>query len=483
MTAEILAVGTELLMGQIANTNAQYISSRLPDIGINVYFHQVVGDNPERLKGSLRHALGRSDVVIMTGGLGPTMDDLTKETVAECFGLGMVLDAESLERIRDRMSRSGNSRMARSNERQAYLPEGAIILANDNGTAPGCIIEAEEKTVVMLPGPPSEMRPMFDEKVMPYLGRHADFVLESKFLRVFGIGESKLEEMLRDIIEAQTNPTLATYAKEGEVTLRVTARYKTGHNCEAGQSCGAGASAGDCQSFNSRASSDVHVDILTPVVEEVRARIGDCLFSTEDEDLEEAALKALISKNLTLSLAESCTGGLIAARLTNIPGASGAFISSAVTYSNEAKSALLGVREETLREYGAVSRQTAREMAEGARKASGSDIALSVTGIAGPDGGSAEKPVGLVYLGISIGGGENGGGAGCSSGGGSIGGISIGVGENGGGAGCSSGGANAGKTYVREIRVLGPRARVRNIACLNAFDMIRRAALGLPWAD
>ena len=215
MTAEILAVGTELLMGQIANTNAQYISSKLPDIGVYVYYHQVVGDNPQRLKDTLLHSLGRSDVIIMTGGLGPTMDDMTKETVAACFGKKLVLDEESLSRIKARMTGYGVSIMPKNNERQAYFPEGAAIMKNDNGTAPGCIINEGGKIIIMLPGPPSEMRPMFDISVMPYLAQFTEYRLESKFLRVFGVGESRLEDMLKDIIEAQTNPTIATYAKEG----------------------------------------------------------------------------------------------------------------------------------------------------------------------------------------------------------------------------------------------------------------------------
>ena len=473
MTAEILAVGTELLMGQIANTNAQYISSRLPDIGINVYFHQVAGDNPVRLKSALESALGRSDIVIMTGGLGPTMDDLTKDVVAGCFGKRLVLDEGSLFRIRERMARSGNLSMPKNNEKQAYLPEGAIILSNDNGTAPGCIIEEGGKTVVMLPGPPSEMRPMFNASVMPFLGKYAEYRLESKFLRVFGIGESRLEEMLKDLVEAQTNPTLATYAKEGEVTLRVTARYPAVPGKKAGgNQTGIDMPGTDSISHIAMPGTDIassiampgtdnispidtpdtniispndtsETDIISPIVGIIRERLGDCLFSEDNENLEEAALRALACRNLTLALAESCTGGLIASRVTDIPGASEVFLSSAVTYSNRAKMSVLGVREETLRVYGAVSSQTALEMADGARRVSGSDIAVSVTGIAGPGGGSEEKPVGLVYLALSD--------------------------ENG--------------AKAKEIRVTGPRARVRNIACLNAFDMIRRAALGLPWVD
>jgi nicotinamide-nucleotide amidase len=271
---------------------------------------------------------------------------------------------------------------------------------------------------------------MFDGKVMPYFAKYAEYRLESKFLRIFGIGESMLEDMLSDIVKSQTNPTLATYAKEGEVTIRVTARY-------ANRAGSAGTDAGSAGTDAGAA------DILTPVVDIIRERVGDRLYSVDDEDLHEAALKALSDKNLTLSLAESCTGGLIASRITDIPGSSKTFLSSAVTYSNEAKSAILGVRAGTLLEHGAVSAETAGEMAEGARRVFGSDVALSVTGIAGPDGGSDSRPVGLVYLAISD--------------------------KNG--------------VFVKEIRVQGPRARVRNIACLNAFDMIRRSALDLPRID
>jgi nicotinamide-nucleotide amidase len=291
-------------------------------------------------------------------------------------------------------------------------------------------LEEGDKTIVMLPGPPSEMRPMFDEKVMPYLGKYAEYRLESRFLRIFGIGESMLEDMLKDIVEAQSNPTIATYAKEGEVAIRVTARC---------------ANRPQLSRDDGPPDSDepISVDILSPVVNLIRERVGDRMYSEDDEDLEVAALKALSAKNLTLSLAESCTGGLIASRITDIPGSSKTFLSSAVTYSNEAKSSILGVRAQTLQAYGAVSSQTACEMACGARRAFGSDVALSVTGIAGPGGGGENKPVGLVYLAIS----------------------------------------DKDGTRAKEIRVTGPRARVRNIACLNAFDMIRRSALGLPWAD
>ena len=418
MVAELLAVGTELLMGLTTNTNARYISSKLPDAGINVFFHTVVGDNAGRLAATLKNALTRSDIVIMTGGLGPTMDDLTKETVAACFGKKLVLHQKSLEYIKERFMKMGNRQMTKNNEKQAYFPEGAIILDNENGTAPGCILEDNGKTVILLPGPPSEMQPMFDNKIMPYLMQYADYRLDSKFIRVFGIGESLLEDMLKDLVESQNNPTLATYAKEGEVMLRVTARYQK----------------------NAAAQQE---DILTPVVEEITRRLGDYIYSYDNEDMESCIFRMMEERGLTLSLAESCTGGMIASRLTAMPGSSKVLLMSAVTYCNDAKHRALGVREETLQEFGAVSRETAAEMAAGARERFGSDVAVAVTGIAGPGGGSPEKPVGLVYL------------------------------------------ALADKDGIRTKRILAPggRRRVRNSTCLHAFDMIRRAILGLEWIE
>ncbi|HEY5586867.1 MAG TPA: competence/damage-inducible protein A [Ruminiclostridium sp.] len=411
MKAEILAVGTELLMGQIVNTNAQYISSKLPDVGVGVYYHSVVGDNPDRLEESLKLALERCDVVITTGGLGPTQDDLTKETIAHVFGKKMVLHEESLEVIKGYFNKRGRY-MTLNNEKQAYMPEGCIILKNNNGTAPGCIMENGEKVVVMLPGPPSEMKPMFNDLVMPYFKKKSTVSIESRFLRVFGIGESAMETQILDLIEGQTNPTIATYAKEGEVTLRVSAQIHDGENAES---------------------------ILQPVINEIKKRAGDCLYSDCDQTLDLVAANLLLKKNITISTAESCTGGLISETLTNIPGISKVFIGGAVTYSNSSKVEFLGVNEQTLQKYGAVSRETATEMAEGIRKKLNTDIGVSITGIAGPGGGTAEKPVGLVYVGIAY--------------------------ENG--------------TITKELTLLGNREKVRTITALHVFDMIRRHVLGL----
>lgn len=406
MKAEILAVGTELLMGQIANTNAQYISARLPDVGIGVYYHSVVGDNHERLKAALNLALSRSDLVIITGGLGPTKDDLTKETIAELLNRRLVPHQESLDRLRSFFERFKRP-MTENNLKQADMPEGSIVIRNNNGTAPGCIIEDKGKIVVMLPGPPSEMKPMFEETVIPYLEEISDYRIVSRFLRIFGIGESTMEDAIKDLIENQSNPTIAPYAKEGEIALRITARYPKGKTNE---------------------------DVITPVEEEIRKRLGIKVYSSDDKGLDRVAAEMLLQTDTTIAIAESCTGGLISARLTEIPGVSKVFNRGIISYSNQSKTENLHVRKGTLERFGAVSRETAIEMAKGVRKISGTDLGLSVTGIAGPDGGSSEKPVGLVYIAL----------------------------------------ADKESVECKELRLWGSRNRIRNVASLHAFDMIRR---------
>jgi len=413
MNAEILAVGTELLMGQIANTNAQYISRRLADIGVNVYYHSVVGDNKKRLKQCLDIALNRSDAILMTGGLGPTQDDLTKETVAEVLNIKLAMNEEVLDAMKSFFTKL-NRKMTDNNIKQAYLPEGCIIVKNRNGTAPGCIIEKHGKTVVMLPGPPSEMKPMFEETVVPYFEDKTSYRLVSKYIRIFGIGESAVEEKIIDLIERQTNPTIAPYAKEGEVMLRITARYDK-EQCQYGH------------------------DLLSPVVEEIKRRLGNNVYSTEDENLEEVAARLLMKNNITVSIAESCTGGIISGKLTDIPGISSVFNRGIIAYSNMSKVENLGVKPETIEKHGAVSRETAVEMACGIRKISGTDIALAVTGIAGPEGGTEEKPVGLVYAAL----------------------------------------ADRESVQCNELRLWGGRSRIRNVTSLHCFDMIRRYVLEL----
>lgn len=375
MNAEILAVGTELLLGDIVNTNAQYIAKRLAEIGINVYYQSVVGDNSNRLYQSFELALKRADIVITTGGLGPTNDDLTKETAAAIAGKSMVLDQKSLDWIESYFSKLGRV-MTENNRKQAYFPEGAVIFHNAYGTAPGCAIEVGEKKIILLPGPPREMKPMFENSVIPYLSQFQDGVLVSKVLRICGIGESHVEALLKDILNAQTNPTIAPYAKTGEVTLRITSKAKT---------------------------KDEASKMIIPVEEQIRNILGDHIYGEgENTTLESVVAEMLIRHKKTVATAESCTGGLLAARLINYPGISSVFMEGAVTYSNGSKINRLGVKEETLSKYGAVSKETAEEMAKGICQSAGTDIGISTTGIAGPGGGSDEKPVGLVYSGLCI---------------------------------------------------------------------------------
>lgn len=412
MKAELLSVGTELLMGQIVNTNAAYISKRLLDVGLGVYYHTVVGDNPQRLRDCLGIAMNRCEIVIMIGGLGPTQDDLTKETVASLLGVKLVLDEESVENIKGYFFRLGTE-MVESNLRQAYFPEGSIILRNENGTAPGCIIDTGKNILVLLPGPPDEMVPMFEKHVIPFFKERSDIFLKSKFINIAGLGESMVEYKLISLIDGQTNPTFATYAKEGVITLRVTVSVPK-----------------NIPEYEAEADR-----LLLQSVSDVHDKLGDHIFSTDNESLAEVVYKLFLKNKMTFSLAESCTGGLIASKITSIPGVSDVFNMSVVTYSNESKEKLLGVRAQTLHDFGAVSRETAIEMAQGIRRASGSDVGLSVTGIAGPGGGSREKPVGLVFIAID-------GSKGC---------------------------------FCRKCNFSGSRDRIRNLAATTALDMLRRS--------
>ena len=372
MRAEILSVGTELLMGQIANTDAQYISKRLPEVGIGVFYHSVVGDNPERLEACLKLALSRADVVFTTGGLGPTQDDLTKETIAKVLGLSMKEDPESIGKIKEYFKRRG-SLMTDDNLRQGCFPEGALILKNDMGTAPGCVIQVgDSKFVIMLPGPPKELKPMFDNEVMPFLKKTCQMPLLSKYLRVVGVGESSAEEMLMPLINGQTNPTFATYAKDGNLTIRVTASDDEGNAAE----------------------------LLADAVDRIKEILGDTVYSTEDEELVQVVLNMLKERNLKIACAESCTGGALAKTITSCAGASKVFSTGLVTYSEESKMKLLGVRKDTLEKYTVYSEEVAGEMAEGLQKLTGADVCVAITGIAGPEGGTEETPVGTVFIGV-----------------------------------------------------------------------------------
>jgi nicotinamide-nucleotide amidase len=375
MKCEIIAVGTELLLGSIVNSNARYLSEKLAELGIDVHYHITVGDNMGRLQEAIEVSLKRSDIIITTGGLGPTDDDLTKEGVAAALGLKLLPHEQSLEKI-ESYFKTSNRPMPACNKKQGYIPEGASVLENNNGTAPGIMIEKEDKVIILLPGPPKEMMPMFSEQVYPYLKVKSNFIIKSKTLRVVGVGESTIQELLQHIFDGQSNPTVAPYAKDGEVHLRITAK---------------------CH-------EETEADSL---LKEMEARIMDILqenvYGYDDESLEYIVYRLLQEKNMTVSIAESCTGGLISGRLTNVSGVSSVFTNAIVTYSNQAKMNFLNVQEKTLRLHGAVSAETAEEMSKGIRQVSGTDVGISVTGIAGPEGGTAEKPVGLFYIGIAIG--------------------------------------------------------------------------------
>ena len=412
MIAEIVSIGTELLMGQIVNTDAQYLSRRLNALGISVFYHTTVGDNPGRMEQTLRLALSRSDVVITTGGLGPTGDDLSKEIVARLLGLPMERDEESMRRIEGYFAAMHRD-MTHNNERQAMFARGAIILPNDRGTAPGCIVEQDGKAVIQLPGPPYELTDMFEKRVLPYLARRTGGAIASRYIRIFGVGESDAETRVKDLIDAQTDVTIAPYCSLGEVQLRVSARA---------------------------GSEEEALVRIRPTVEAIAARLGDAVYAVSADpadSMEHYAVDALTRAGRTVAVAESCTGGLVAARLVAIPGASAVLHEAHVVYANEAKERYLGVRPETLEAFGAVSEACAREMAEGLRARSGADVAAATTGVAGPGGGTPQKPVGLVYV----------------------------------AAACPEG------TFVRELRLNGDRQRVRTLASLHALNMIRLAAL------
>jgi len=374
-TAEIIAVGTELLLGNVANTDAQIISEALSELGINVYFHTVVGDNPQRLTGAVEIAKSRADILITTGGLGPTLDDLTKETVAACFGKKLVPHQPTLDRIAAYFARVGTV-PTRNNERQAWLPEGCEILENDWGTAPGCAFAAQGKHVIMLPGPPRECAAMLRHCAVPYLKKLSDGALVSHQIRIFGMGESAMEDKLHDKMESMRNPTLAPYAKEGECLVRVTAKADTPEQAQA---------------------------LLAPVVEEIREILGDVVYGVDVDSLEQVVIAKMREKGLKLAVAESCTGGLVTKRITDMAGVSDVFVGGVCTYSNESKTALLGVPEELIRQHGAVSEPVALAMARGCRERFAADAAVSITGVAGPSGGTEQKPVGLVYVALDAG--------------------------------------------------------------------------------
>lgn len=410
MIVELISVGTELLLGNIVNTNAAYLAEQCAALGLSCYYQSVVGDNAQRLGAVLRSALERSDIVILSGGLGPTTDDLTKEIAAEVMAMPLVMDAHSLERIESFFAARGLE-MTENNKKQALIPQGAMVLDNDNGTAPGLILKKEGKHVILLPGPPNELVPMFEKSVREYLDLLEPGIIYSRTVKICGIGESKAADMIQDLIDGQTNPTVAPYAKTGEVHLRVTARAED--EKEARQ-------------------------LVKPVVKELKNRFGSDIYATEGEvTLEKAVVDLLLANELTVSAIESCTGGLLSARLINIPGVSEVFKSGYITYSNKAKRKLVGVKKSTLHKYGAVSEQVAKEMANGSAMLTKSDVTVSVTGIAGPDGGTVQKPVGLVYIGCCV----------------------------------------RGKTVVKEYHFMGSREKIRDAAVSAALTLMRHCIL------
>ncbi len=414
---EILSVGTELLLGNIVNLDAQILSQGLSQLGLNVYYHTVVGDNPQRAKEAVQVAKSRADIIITTGGLGPTCDDLTKTVLAEAFSKELYFDEDCAKEIRHYFERTNRLHaMTENNLQQAMLPVGCQVLTNPWGTAPGCAFFAEGCHVIMLPGPPSECRPMFYHRAKPYLEQLSEGVICSHTLKMFGIGESQMEFQLRDRMNAMANPTLAPYAKEGECELRVTAKAK---------------------------NSDEAEKLLAPVVAEMQNFFGGKVYGIDVPNLESVVLDLLKASGKTLCTAESCTGGLVAKRITDLAGASQAFVGGVVTYTNQMKTSLLGVSQEMLKEFGAVSAPVAQAMAEGARLRLGSDIALAVTGVAGPDGDDRGNQVGTIFVAI----------------------------------------ATAQGSHVRPLKLGTRREKNRFSAAHNAFDLARRHLAALPYED
>lgn len=369
---ELISVGTEILLGDILNTDAQFLSIELAKLGISVIHQSTVGDNRERLLAQLKEAADRSDIIILSGGLGPTPDDLTKEVCCEFFGKKMFLHEPTVEKIKTYFSTKGME-MAQNNLKQAMLPKDCVIFPNDNGTAPGMAIEKDGVHILVLPGPPRELKPMFRNCAVPYLMQFSDRIIVSHNIRTFGIGESLMAERVNDLFDAE-NPTVAPYAKDGEALLRVTAMARTKEEAE---------------------------NLCEPVINEIKNRLDGFVYGVDYTCIEEAVIEKLIEKHMKVATAESCTGGLIAKRITDVPGASEVFDCGIISYANEIKHRVLGVSEDDLNKYGAVSEPVARQMAQGALKVSGADIAVSVTGIAGPDSDSTNKPVGLIYIGLA----------------------------------------------------------------------------------
>ncbi len=415
MVAELIAVGTELLLGNIANTDAQFLSEKLSGLGITVHHHTVVGDNPRRLAQALETARGRADIIITTGGLGPTYDDLTKQTICRTFGRELELHEDILEEIRTWFRNKLGREMPENNVQQALLPVGCVVFDNPVGTAPGCAFLEGGVHVLMLPGPPFECRYMFEHRAARYLEQLTDGVIVSHEIKIFGMGESSVEEALREPMTRSANPTLAPYAKLNECMVRATAKAEDREAAEA---------------------------MLSPLVKQVCETLGDVVYGVDVDSLEAVAFGLLREKGLTLSAAESCTGGLVAKRITDLPGASAVFRGGVVSYTNDVKAQVLGVPEKLLEAFGAVSEPVARAMAERCRMICGSDLAVSVTGVAGPDTDDRGNEVGTVYIALA-----SAEGTVCQK-------LSCGKGRG--------------------------RDRVRSAAASHVFDLLRRYLTGLP---
>jgi nicotinamide-nucleotide amidase len=408
MVVELISVGTEILLGNIINTNANYLAEKCAELGISNYYQVSVGDNEERLSGVLITALSRSDIVILTGGLGPTKDDLTKEVTARTLKKNLIEDAHTKEKIKTYFSEMKVTEITNNNWKQAKVIEDSTVVDNGNGTAPGLIVKTEEgKTVILLPGPPNELIPMFEKNIYPYLQSLQTGILYSEMVKICGIGESSAETMIADLMELQNNPTIAPYAKTSEVHLRVTAKADSFEQGKA---------------------------LVEPMVNELRKRFSENIYTTkENETLEDVVVGLLVKHHLTLTTAESCTAGLLAGRIVNVPGASTVLGEGFITYSNEAKQKYLKVSGSTLEKYGAVSKETASEMALGAIATSGSNVSVSITGLAGPDGGTEKKPVGLVFIACALG----------------------------------------NKVTVKEFHFKGNRQKIREATVINALNLLR----------
>ena len=410
---EIIAVGTELLLGNVANTDAQFLSEMLASVGVDVLYHTAVGDNPARLREVVDIARGRANLLVFTGGLGPTYDDMTKQTVCEAFGLGLEFHPEIVEEIRHYFDTVFRREMPACNLQQAYLPRGCTVLHNPVGTAPGCIFETGGVTAVLLPGVPHECRHLAEHELLPWLRAKSDETIVSHDLHVFGLTEPQVQEKLADLMDNAVNPSLAPYAKTGEVMLRLTAKGESEADCE---------------------------ERMAPLFWDVRARLGDWLYAVDAPGLEGRVLQLLKERGLTFSAAESCTGGLIAKRITDLSGASAVFRGGVVSYTNAVKAGVLGVPEELLAQYTAVSGPVARAMAAGVRALTGSDVDVSLTGEAGPGPDDDGHPEGLVYAALTDG-------------------------EH---------------TWVRRLELGTGRGRIRVMAAHHAFDLLRRYLTQLP---